>query len=177
MKPRRRRNYGQLIKWALYALLLLLCTVAQTTPGLFAIGQAKPVFLLPLCLAVASVEGEFAGALFGMVCGLMWDYTAGRTVGLLALECMILCFAVSVAVQLYLQCTTVNFVLIGTGAVLLALSLDFLFFFVMPGYAGAAGRYVRVVLVSAALSAPACAPLIIAVRHINARYRVDNGVV
>ena len=30
-------------------------------------GQAKPLFILPLCLAVAVYEGEFAGALFGAV--------------------------------------------------------------------------------------------------------------
>jgi len=34
---------------------------------------------------VAVYEGEFAGALFGAVGGLLWDYTAGRTVGMLAL--------------------------------------------------------------------------------------------
>lgn len=69
----------------------------QTMPGLFQFGAAKPLWLLPLCLAVSAAEGEFAGAIFGAVCGLMWDYTAGRTVGMLALELMILCFGVSVA--------------------------------------------------------------------------------
>ncbi len=61
-------------------------------PGLLQLGQAKPLFILPLCLAVAVYEGEFAGALFGAVSGLLWDYTAGRTVGMLALELLLLCF-------------------------------------------------------------------------------------
>lgn len=177
MESRRKRSNSQIKKWCLYALLLLVCTVLQTTPGLFTIGQAKPVYLLPLCLAVASVEDEFSGALYGMVCGLMWDYTAGRTVGLLALAMMMLCFAMSVAVQLYLQCTTVNFTLISTGATLLVLSMDHLFFYIMPGYSGAVEHFLRVVLVSTVLTAPVSVPLVLVVRRINARYHIDNGVV
>ena len=86
MESRRKRSRGQIVKWICYALLGLLCAVLQTAPGLFQFGAAKPLWLLPLALAVAVFEGEFAGAVFGAVCGLMWDWLAGRTVGMLALE-------------------------------------------------------------------------------------------
>lgn len=105
MESRRKRSRSQRLKWGCYILLLVVCTVLQTMPGLFQFGAAKPLWLLPLCLAVSAAEGEFAGAIFGAVCGLMWDYTAGRTVGMLALELTILCFGVSVVVQLYLKDT------------------------------------------------------------------------
>ena len=82
MESRRKRSRGQIVKWICYALLGLLCAVLQTTPGLFQFGAAKPLWLLPLALAVAVFEGEFAGAVFGAVCGLMWDWLAGRTVGI-----------------------------------------------------------------------------------------------
>ena len=58
MESRRRRNLQTTVRWLLYVLLALLCAAAQTTPGFLAIGAAKPVFLLPLCLAVAVREGE-----------------------------------------------------------------------------------------------------------------------
>ena len=99
MESRRKRSRGQIVKWICYALLGLLCAVLQTTPGLFQFGAAKPLWLLPLALAVAVFEGEFAGAVFGAVCGLMWDWLAGRTVGMLALELLLLCFAVSAVMQ------------------------------------------------------------------------------
>lgn len=137
MESRRKRSRSQRLKWGCYILLLVVCTVLQTMPGLFQFGAAKPLWLLPLCLAVSAAEGEFAGAIFGAVCGLMWDYTAGRTVGMLALELMILCFGVSVVVQLYLKDTPSNFVLLAVVCALLVLSADWLFFYYMPGYAGA----------------------------------------
>lgn len=177
MESRRRRKSSQIKKWVCYALLMLLCTVLQTTPGLFQLGSAKPLYLLPLCLAAAVFEGEFAGAIFGAVCGLMWDYTAGRTVGMLALELMILCFGVSVVVQLYLKDTPSNFVLLAVVCALLVLSADWLFFYYMPGYAGAGERFLWVVLPSALMTAPGSWLLHRAVQRISTEFKIDNGVV
>ena len=177
MESRRKRSRSQRLKWGCYILLLVVCTVLQTMPGLFQFGAAKPLWLLPLCLAVSAAEGEFAGAIFGAVCGLMWDYTAGRTVGMLALELMILCFGVSVVVQLYLKDTPSNFVLLAVTCALLVLSADWLFFYYMPGYSGAASRWLWFVLPTAALSVPVCFPLFGVVRRIHEEFKIDNGVV
>lgn len=171
------RSRSQILKWGCYVLALFVCAALQTTPGLFQLGQAKPLFILPLCLAVAVYEGEFAGALFGAVCGLLWDYTAGRTVGMLALELLLMCFALSVLVQLYLQGSTWNFALISMVTAALVLSLDWLFFYYMPGYAGAALRYIAFVLPSAVLTLPAALLAFWLVQRIHDGFRIDNGVV
>ena len=163
MESRRKRSRSQILKWCCYVLGLFVCAALQTTPGLFQLGQAKPLLLLPLCLAVSVCEGEFAGALFGMVCGLLWDYTAGRTVGVL--------------VQLYLQSAPGNFAVISAAAALLVLSCDWLFFYRMPGYSGSAQRYLWFVLPSAALTIPASLVEFAIVRHIYNKFKIDNGVV
>ena len=67
---------------------------------------------------------------------------------------MILCFGVSVVVQLYLKDTPSNFVLLAVVCALLVLSADWLFFYYMPGYAGAGERFLWVVLPSALMTAP-----------------------
>ena len=177
MESRRMRSRSQILKWGCYVLALFVCAALQTTPGLFQLGQAKPLFILPLCLAVAVYEGEFAGALFGAVCGLLWDYTAGRTVGMLALEIMVICFAVGVLVQLYLQSAPGNFAVICAAAALLVLSCDWLFFYYMPGYSGAAQRYLLFVLPSAALTVPPALAEFFVVRWLYTEFKIDNGVV
>ena len=177
MESRRRRKSSQIKKWVCYALLMLLCTVLQTMPGLFQLGSAKPLYLPPLCLAAALFEGEFAGAIFGAVCGLMWDYTAGRTVGMLALELMALSFLLSAVVQLYLQNTPQNFAALAGGAALLVLACDWLFFYYMPGYSGALERLVWFVLPSAVLTLPVSLPIYWAARRISTEFKIDNGVV
>ena len=140
-------------------------------------GAGKPLFILPLCLAVAVYEGEFAGALFGAVGGLLWDYTAGRTVGMLALELLLLCFALSVLVQVYLQGSTWNFALIGTGTALVVLSLDWLFFYYMPGYSWALSRWLTFVLPSAVMTLVPSLVLFSLVRRIYNEFKIDNGVI
>ena len=110
-------------------------------------------------------------------CKLMWDYTAGRTVGMLALELMLLCFGVSVVVQLYLKDTPSNFVLLAVVCALLVLSADWLFFYYMPGYAGAGERFLWVVLPSALMTAPGSWLLHRAVQRISTEFKIDNGVV
>lgn len=177
MESRRKRSRSQLLKWGCYVLALFVCAALQTTPGLFQLGQAKPLLLLPLCLAVAVFEGEFAGALLGTVGGLLWDYAAGRTVGMLALELLLLCFGVSVLVQLYLQVNPGNFAAVSTATALVVLSLDWLFFYYMPGYAGAGERFLWVVLPSALMTAPVSWLLHRAVQRISTEFKIDNGVV
>ena len=177
MESRRKRKSSQIFKWVCYTLLMLLCTVLQTMPGLFQLGAAKPLYLLPLALAVSVFEGEFAGAIFGAVCGLMWDYTAGRTVGMLALVLMILSFAVSAVVQLYLKNSAPNFLLIVAGCAALVLACDWLFFYYMPGYSGAWNRFLWFVLPCAVLTIPVSLPIYWAARRISTEFKIDNGVV
>ena len=177
MESRRKRSRSQILKWVCYGLALFVCAALQTTPGLFQFRQAKPLLILPLCLAVAVFEGEFAGALFGAVCGLMWDYTAGRTVGMLALELLLLCFAVGVLVQMYLQSGPGNFVVISTVAALLVLSCDWLFFYYMPGYSGAAERYLWFVLPSTVLTILPALVEFWYVRKVHTEFKIDNGVI
>ena len=139
--------------------------------------RKSPPLPLPLCLAVSVCEGEFAGALFGMVCGLLWDYTAGRTVGMLALELLLLCFAVSAVMQLYFKNSAANFVLIASAAALLVLTLDWLFFYYMPGYSWALSRWLTFVLPSAVMTLVPSLVLFSLVRRIYNEFKIDNGVI
>ena len=43
MESRRKRSRSQLLKWGCYVLALFVCAALQTTPGLFQLGQAKPL--------------------------------------------------------------------------------------------------------------------------------------
>ena len=173
-----RERYKNALMWGLYAALVLLILVLQTVsfgrPRFFGV---KLCFVPVLVACVSMHVGSEAGCVFGMVCGLLWDYTAGRTVGMLALEMMLLCFAVGVLVQLYLQSAPGNFAVISAAAALLVLSCDWLFFYRMPGYNGSAQRYLWFVLPSAALTIPASLVEFAIVRHIYNKFKIDNGVV
>lgn len=66
--------------------------------------------------------------------------------------------------------------LLAVVCALLVLSADWLFFYYMPGYAGAGERFLWVVLPSALMTAPG-AGCSTAVRRISTEFKIDNGVV
>lgn len=174
MTSTRRRNLILTAKWAVYLLLLLLAATLQTTPGFLVIGGTRPIFILPLCIAVAMYEGEFAGALFGAVGGLLWDFSAGRVVGLLTLGLLMVCFFSSILIQLYLRISAMNFILVCGGAALLLTGLDFLFCYLMPGYPGGAARYMSVILPSVVFTAAVSPVFMYIVRSIFRRLVVEE---
>ena len=142
----RKRTVRMISKWIFYLLAFILCAVLQTTPGFLTIGGVKPVLILPLCLAVALFEGEYAGALFGAFGGLVWDMLAGRVIGFFAFGVMLCCFVVSVLAQLFLKENSTNFILMSAAAMLFITGYDFLFGYIMPGYSGVIPHYIRVIL-------------------------------
>lgn len=158
MTSLRRRKWILTAKWAVYFLLLLVAATLQTVPGFLVLGDMRPIFILPLCLAVATYEGEFAGALFGAVGGLLWDFTSGRVAGLLALGLLVVCFFVSILMQLYLRGNATNFVLINAASAALVVGVDFLFYYLMPGYA-ARGLHFLAVAVPTVVFTAALSPL------------------
>ncbi len=158
METRQKRRRRLFFKWSSYLLILLLGGVLQTTPGFLQIGGVKAVFILPVCLAVAVEEGEWAGAVFGAVGGLLWDLTAGRTAGLLAIGILLLCFGAALLLELYLRSNRVNFMLLTGVSCLVLLSMDFLFNYLMPGYARPGERFLSIILPTCVLTA-AVSPL------------------
>jgi rod shape-determining protein MreD len=174
MESRRKRARITALRWTMYGLMLLVFAALQSTPGLFAVGAFKPCYILAICLAVSLCEGEYYGALYGVAGGLLWDYIAGRTVGMLALCLMFLCFFASVLVQLYLKASKLNFILLNFAAGWLLLSTDFLFYYLMPGYAGAGMRYLTVVLPEAAVSAVISPVFLWMARRIQARFPIPE---
>ena len=91
---------------------------------------------------------------------------------LLKWGCYVLALFVCAALQ-----TTPGFFQLGQAKPLLVLSLDWLFFYYMPGYAGAALRYIAFVLPSAVLTLPAALLAFWLVQRIHDGFRIDNGVV
>ena len=122
-------------------------------------------------------------ALLGLLCAVLqttpglFQFGAAKPLWLLPLELLLLCFAVSAVMQLYFKNSAANFALIASAAALLVLTLDWLFFYYMPGYSGAASRWLWFVLPTAALSVPVCFPLFGVVRRIHEEFKIDNGVV
>ena len=78
--------------------------------------------------------------------------------------------AAAVVVELYLRVNTVNFILVNAACCLLVTGMDFLFYYLMPSYPGATGRFLTQVLPMVIYTA-ALSPLsMMAVRWVAGRF-------
>lgn len=153
MESKNKRDRILVIRWSLYILVLLLAAALQSTPGFFSWGEWKAFWILGVCVAVSVQENEFSGALFSVLGGMLWDLTAGRTVGSFTLMLLFVGFFCSVLVQLYLKRAYINIFLLNVGAGLVVVSLDFLFGYLMTGYPNPLQRYVQILMPEVVVSA------------------------
>ncbi|HIZ55039.1 MAG TPA: rod shape-determining protein MreD [Firmicutes bacterium] len=128
-----RQSTRRFLKWALYALLLFVFYILQSTPLFLSIQGIKPALIIPYLLAVAMFEGELAGCIYGIAGGFLWDIASGRLPGFSSLVLMILCIAAALMVMYLLRANLVNAMVFCGISVLLYFLLDYLFCYVMWG--------------------------------------------
>jgi rod shape-determining protein MreD len=127
----RRKDF---MKWAVYAVILLIAAVIQDTPhGLPSIWGALPVLVIPCVIPIAMFEGDSAGAAYAIAGGLLWDLQAGRTFGFNALFMMVLCLAVGLLIQNLFRNTFVSSLLFCFAACFILETITWFFFSYIAG--------------------------------------------
>lgn len=131
-----KRSTKNLVKWALYSLILLVLTVLQTTPGLFEIKGVKPVLILPLAVFIAVFEGDTGGFCFAVVTGLVWDSVSDKPLGFSAILLAVCCVIIALLVIFFIKASILNCCILCFGAMCAYCFFDFLFFYAIWGAGG-----------------------------------------
>lgn len=153
MKGKTRSRKAALrgfLRWLSYAAVLLLFYVMECNP---IIPKFCPLLLIPLATAVAMHEGDLAGGVFGVFCGLMLDIANGVTViGFSALLLLAACPFVSLVSRFLIKKTFITHLILNTAVVIVMALLDLVFLHwvwegtqsaisfrkvILPAYAGA----------------------------------------
>ena len=130
-------------KHASYIVLVWVFYIFQTTPGFLEINGIKPIFIIPIVVAIAGYEGEFTGAAYGMLVGILWDLSSGRTIGFFGMPLTIICFFVGILVKLYLRATVINFSALSVISIFLLTSQDYIFTYFLRSSSGSSVYYLR----------------------------------
>ena len=133
-------------KHASYFVLLWVFYILQTTPGFLEYNGIKPIFIIPIVVAIAGYEGEFVGASYGLAAGVLWDLSAGRTIGFFGMPLTIICFAVGILVKLYLRATVINFTTLSVIAIFMVVNQDFVFTYLLRNSTGVWAYYFKIVI-------------------------------
>ena len=127
------RNLG-FFRYFSYSLLVILLYILQATPNLMPeLFGSKPLLLLPLALAIASVEKEVPSLVFGAVCGGLTDIAAGGGIGYFAIILTLICYFESLVFGTYFVPNIISATVYSAGATVLSIVVYFLIFKVFSG--------------------------------------------
>lgn len=140
-------NAREALKWVCYSLVLLLLFGLQSSPALLRVGNVKPVLLIPAAIAVALFENEAGSGGFGLAAGLLWDLSAGKLFGFYGMVLMVCCICVSLLSMYFMKVNVANAVLLTAGSGFLCTVWNFVFYYLIWGYPGAAQCFIRLLLV------------------------------
>ena len=127
-----------------YALEVVLLWVLQSTPKLMPeVLGGRPFLLLAAALGFAVNEDVIPALIWGAVCGVLADLSAGGTVGWFAFSFTLACFAAASLLDTYLTRNPLTAGVLALGAVIAVLGLYFLFFRVFAGIPGSVDLFVK----------------------------------
>jgi cell shape-determining protein MreD len=161
-------------KHVVYGVLLLLFYVIQTTPRLFEIAGVKPVWVLPLAIAVAMHEGEFTGGVYGALAGLLCD-TGGF--GLFGFNGFIFCLgavAAGLLIIYLMQCNVGGCMLFVLVIMFLRGSIGYMFAYGIWDFENVWRIYLTHTMPIAVYTAVAAMPVYYLVRTIYRRFAEEE---
>ncbi|MEG0664634.1 MAG: rod shape-determining protein MreD, partial [Clostridia bacterium] len=169
-----KKQTRQIVKWILYYFIMFFLFILQTTPGLFAIGQARPVFLYTLVVLIAFFEQELPSAVFGMFCGLLIDYSSSRPLGFNAFFLVIIATVISLLTKYLIRSNFTNFISFSAAANFLIINLDFFFSYIIWNHDGLAQIYSEKIIWIFIYSVIITAPLYYLFKFIALKFNRPN---
>ena len=130
----RRSTKILFVRRTVFVLLILAVHILQNTRGLFPeIFGVKANLLIPLVICIGMFEREIAGAVLGMLAGILWDSVSPMGDGYNALLLMLAGAAAGLLIDYLMRNNLVTALIFTFVFTLLLNSLYCLFFYVFDG--------------------------------------------
>ena len=123
------------IRYFAYALELLVLYMIQQTPGFLpSLFGARPILIIPAVLAIAMFEPEIPAMAFGIFGGLLIDFGIGDALGFHGIMLGVACYVISALSANLLRTNLFTSFLVNTLALLLIVTLQWIFYYVLYDY-------------------------------------------
>ncbi len=136
MGPRGRKRMLTAGKYLLYFVLLVLLYVLQATPGFLAVRGIKPFLVVPAVIAIAIYEGEFIGALYGALGGMLCDMGASTFYGFYTITLFLYCTGVGLVLIYLMKNNVQSAVICCLGYVGIMGLIEYIFYYLLYAYPG-----------------------------------------
>lgn len=134
----KRPERFHFLKYFLFVLEIFILFIIGETPGILpTIAGALPSLMVCTAVSIAlSGVKELTAMSFGIFCGLLMDFSRGGPYGFHAIIFAIVCYFIALLVQNLFQKNLISALIMTILTVILVYFLQWLFFYVIPGYNG-----------------------------------------
>ncbi|MGN0572228.1 MAG: rod shape-determining protein MreD [Candidatus Fimenecus sp.] len=169
----RKQQKILLVRRSIFVLFILLAHLVQNTPGWFpSFFGIRVYFLLTFTVCLGLFEREIAGALFGLLAGVLWDTVAPLGDGYHALLFLLIGAVCGILINTVMRNNLITALLLNLGAHLLYAALYTVLFVLAEGIDGAGWLFVRYYLPAALLSVLFTPIVYLLVRFVMRRTRI-----
>ncbi len=150
---RRTIILKQIAKYGIFSISVFVLYILQSIPGFLQIFGIKPVFIIPFCITISMLDESLQAGIVYLIGGFLTDLSSGRVVGTFTLALMMACFAGIIAVKYFFRQEKQNYYFFTFAAMVIMLTVDFFFSYMMTGFSGKLWFYVKNVILLSAYSA------------------------
>lgn len=161
------------IKWIIYCVAVIFFYIIMRS-GAFDIWQ--PIFIIPLCIAVAMQTTELPSCVFALFCGYMIDISYGFIFGFSAVWLMLVCVSSTILIRNLIKVNLFNFLVITLVALILEFSMQYLFYVVIWNVPG--GEFILTnSIVPTAISTFIVSPLMYyGVKFVDMKFSIGGNI-
>lgn len=150
-----RKSNRVFFRYLAFGLEILLLWVLQSTPKLMpSLFGEKPFLLLAAALSIAVCSQAVPAVVCGAVCGALADISSTGGVGYFSVAFTLVCFAVSMLLDTYLNRNLATGTVLSIAAIFIVLGLYFVFFRLFAGVPGCGALFVSRYLLRMAYTVP-----------------------
>ncbi len=168
-----KENLPIYIKRAILGFVIVLAAVLQNTPGVLPqMFSANIMLLIPVVVSVAMFESEVVSLVFGLIAGLLWDFTAVDGHFYHSIVLCVSAFFISMLVRRRVRNTLFGAMVLTFATSFLHNTFYWVLFVLIPNSQGAGGAYFRFYFLSCVCTVIAGILVYLIIRPIEKAFRI-----
>lgn len=169
----RKDFFRSVVKWVLYALLLVLAYSFQLT---MPFADWQPFAVLTIAVAVSFFESELCGVVFATFAGMMQDLAMGSLFGFTAIWLIPCCLFVTLLTVNLIHRNLINYLWMNIAAIIIVEAMELLFKYIIWRNPDIDTVLLNYMLPAAIASVVISVPTYYLVRLINRKTSITNSL-
>ena len=168
-----KENLPIYVKRFILGFIIVLTALLQNTPGVMpTMFSASAMLVIPVVISIAMFESEIVSMVFGLIAGMVWDFTASEGHFFHSIVLCIAAFFVSMLVRRRIRNTLFGSMVLTFFTVFLHNTVYWILFVLVPNSQGAGGAYFRFYFLSCIYTVITGIIIYLVVRPVEKFFRV-----